>query len=136
MRESTEMSQMLPAHMGITSLVHTKEVPVLQLEDLYWHIMIPSSRFCCISCVFELSCFYSKISVFNWSVTDLQFIYIYIYIYIYMFSSIVVYHNIEYTFLCYTVDLSSIHSIYRFVSTLTKSRWQKIAIFKNLLQST
>ena len=130
MRESTEMSQMLPPHMGMTSLVHTKEVPVLQLEDLYWHIMIPSSRFCCTSCVFELSCFCSKISVFNWSVTDLQFIYIY------MFSSIVVYHNIEYTFLCYTVDLSSIHSIYRLVSTLTKSRWQKIAIFKNLLQST
>ena len=53
-------SQTLPPHMGTTSLLHTNKAPVSQLEDLYRYMRIPSSRFCCTSCVFELSCFLIK----------------------------------------------------------------------------
>ena len=49
-----------------------------------------------------------------------------------MFSSIVVYHSIEYTLVWYTVDVLSIHSIHTLVSTLTNhtdKRLQYLTIY-------
>lgn len=47
-----------------------------------------------------------------------------------MFSSIVVYHSIEYTLVWYTVDVLSIHSIHTLVSTLTNHNDKRLQYLK------
>ena len=47
-----------------------------------------------------------------------------------MFCSVVVYHSIEYTFLCCSVDVLSIHSIHTLVSTLTNHTDKRLQYLK------